>query len=77
MNRRYKPMLAKERKEPFSDKDWLFEIKWDGFRAIAYINDEFSLRSRNGKELKDNFPEIAELKQLTNNVVLRWRDSRR
>jgi bifunctional non-homologous end joining protein LigD len=29
---RYKPMLAKEAKAPFTDKDWLFEVKWDGFR---------------------------------------------
>ena len=28
-------MLAKESSEPFDDEDWLFEIKWDGFRAIA------------------------------------------
>ena len=57
-------MLAKEAPKPFSRKDWIFEIKWDGFRAIAYINEELSLRSRNGKELIQNFPELEELKQL-------------
>lgn len=66
----YKPMLAKEAEKPFSSKDWIFEIKWDGYRAIAYVNDEVSLRSRNGKELIDNFPELSELKQLASNVVL-------
>ena len=30
-----KPMLAKETAEAFDDKGWLFEIKWDGYRAIA------------------------------------------
>jgi bifunctional non-homologous end joining protein LigD len=25
------PMLAKVAEEPFSDKDWIFEVKWDGF----------------------------------------------
>jgi len=70
MNHRYKPMLAKEASNPFSNKDWLFEIKWDGFRAIAYVNEEVSLRSRNNKELLDNFPELQELRQLTRNVVL-------
>jgi ATP-dependent DNA ligase len=70
MSRNYKPMLAKEASRPFSSKDWVFEIKWDGFRAIAYVNDEVSLRSRNNKELIDNFPELQELKKLTKNVVL-------
>ncbi len=66
----YKPMLAKEAPNAFSGKDWIFEIKWDGYRAIAYVNDEVSLRSRNDKELIDNFPELLELKKLTRNVVL-------
>jgi bifunctional non-homologous end joining protein LigD len=70
MSRRYKPMLAKEASRPFSSKDWIFEIKWDGFRAIGYVNEEVSLRSRNNKELIDNFPEMQELKKLTKNVVL-------
>jgi len=62
-------MLAKLAPQPFSGKDWVFEIKWDGFRAIAYVNEDFSLRSRNQKELKYNFPELDELKQLTSNAV--------
>jgi len=70
MSRGYKPMLAKGAAEPFSNKNWLFEIKWDGFRAIAYVNKELSLRSRNEKELKNNFPELEELRQLAQNVVL-------
>ena len=64
IRRRYKPMLAKEAKAAFTDKDWLFEVKWDGFRAIAYVDsDELSLRSRNQKELMASFPELGELKQ--------------
>src|SRR3972149_5809623 len=70
MSHNYKPMLAKEATKPFSSKEWIFEIKWDGFRAIAYVNDEISLRSRNNKELVDNFPELRELKELTRNAVL-------
>jgi DNA ligase D-like protein (predicted ligase)/DNA ligase D-like protein (predicted 3'-phosphoesterase) len=70
MKRAYKPMLARLAPMPFSNKDWIYEIKWDGFRAIAYVNKELSLRSRNRKELKSNFPEIEELKQLSQNVVL-------
>ena len=70
MTGKYKPMLAREADKPFSDKDWIFEIKWDGFRAIAYVNQALNLRSRNGKELKYNFPELEELKQQAHEVVL-------
>lgn len=63
-------MLAKEAHEAFNGKDWIFEVKWDGFRAIAYVDDQLSLRSRNDKELLDNFPELAELKKQADNVVL-------
>lgn len=66
----YKPMLARPSSKPFSDDDWIFEIKWDGFRAIAYVNEGLSLRSRNGKELRHDFPELGELRGLTRNVVL-------
>ena len=66
----YKPMLAKVAADAFTDKDWIFEIKWDGFRAIAYVEQNFSLRSRNGKELKNNFPELQELTRLSSNVVV-------
>ena len=70
MTRSYKPMLARLADKPFSDKDWIFEVKWDGFRAIAYINEDLSIRSRNGKELRYNFPELEELKQQAHDVVL-------
>jgi bifunctional non-homologous end joining protein LigD len=70
MTRSYKPMLARLASQPFSSEAWIFEIKWDGFRAIAYVNEVLSLRSRNAKELKYNFPELEELSQLTRNVVL-------
>lgn len=66
----YLPMLAKVVEEAFSDKDWIFEVKWDGFRAIAYVEETFSLKSRNGKELKQNFPELQELNKLAKNIVV-------
>ena len=67
---RYKPMLAKSAVSPFDSKDWIFEIKWDGIRAISYINEELSIRSRNDKELVGSFPELKELTHLARNVVL-------
>jgi bifunctional non-homologous end joining protein LigD len=67
----YKPMLAKPILKPFSGKDWIFETKWDGFRAIAYVKDNlFTVQSRNGNEFKRNFPELEELTKLSTNVVV-------
>lgn len=67
----YKPMLAKVAPDAFTDKDWIFEIKWDGFRAISYVDTkQFSIKSRNQKELKNNFPELEELTHLAKGLVL-------
>src|ERR1019366_3339663 len=33
------PMLATPAAKAFDDPDWLFEIKWDGYRAVAFIED--------------------------------------
>ena len=63
-------MFAKSVSKPFSGKDWIFEIKWDGFRAIAYVDDYFTVQSRNAKELKYFFPELEELRELARNVVV-------
>jgi len=41
---------------------------WYGFRAIAYIDDSFTIQSRNAKELRHFFPELQELKLLTKDI---------
>ncbi|MBX4201995.1 DNA ligase, partial [Candidatus Saccharibacteria bacterium] len=47
--RKVKPMLATLTSEPFDDPDWLYEIKWDGYRAIgAWDGQQAELYSRNG-----------------------------
>jgi DNA ligase D-like protein (predicted ligase)/DNA ligase D-like protein (predicted 3'-phosphoesterase) len=63
-------MLAEAIRAPFNSKDWIFEIKWDGIRAISYIDDELSITSRNGNELKHNFPELHELRNLVRDAVV-------
>jgi len=63
-------MLARSATGPFSSNAWLFEIKWDGIRAIAYINDTLSLKSRNDWELGGQFPELGELITLAPGTVL-------
>jgi len=70
MPKRYQPMLAQQAEAAFNSEDWIFEVKWDGIRAVSYIYDELSIRSRNDKELKYSFPEFEELKNLTKNVVI-------
>ena len=63
-------MLAKTAKSSFSSNDWVFEVKWDGVRAIAYINDTLSIRSRNGHEIAGQFPELSVLSTLAPGTVL-------
>jgi bifunctional non-homologous end joining protein LigD len=63
-------MLAGTAPAPFSDDDWLFEIKWDGVRALATVGITVSLRSRNDKELAGHFPELSELLTLAPGTVL-------
>ena len=54
-------MLAILGNEAFDDDKWLFEIKWDGYRAIAEIeNGNVNLYSRNNITFKDKFKPIAE-----------------
>jgi bifunctional non-homologous end joining protein LigD len=56
------PMLATPVDKPFDGAEWLFEIKWDGYRAIAFIEDgKLRLVSRNQNELTQRFPELKDL----------------
>jgi bifunctional non-homologous end joining protein LigD len=58
------PMLAESIEEPFDGPDWLFEIKWDGYRAVAFIeNGKARLISRNQNDLTPRYPELKDLPQ--------------
>ncbi len=65
-------MLTTSVKKPFNKDGWIFEIKWDGFRAIAEINKKnVLLYSRNQLSFGKKFPEIVDsLKKLGLNAVL-------
>jgi bifunctional non-homologous end joining protein LigD len=53
------PMLATSVDDPFDDPEWLFEIKWDGYRAIAFITEgKVRLVSRNQNDLTAQYPEL-------------------
>ncbi len=66
-----KPMLSDLSNEPFDKKDWIFEIKWDWYRAIAEIEKwKVNLYSRNLLSFNKKFSEIVEsLEKLNFNVV--------
>jgi bifunctional non-homologous end joining protein LigD len=67
-----KPMLATVVKEPFDHPDWIFEVKWDGYRAVAEIRDgTVSLYSRNGISFdKKFFPIVESLRKFGFDAVL-------
>src|SRR6202140_5024687 len=62
MPSRLEPMLATLADQPFSDPNWLFEIKWDGVRALAWMDDSgLTLRARSGADITGRYPELASL----------------
>jgi len=65
-------MLATLTRKPFNHPDWLFEVKWDGYRAIAEIKKgKVSFYSRNQISLNKKYPAIVDsLKKLRVDAVL-------
>ncbi len=64
MPREVRPMLATLVDEPFDDpqSEWLYEIKWDGYRAVCFIDGgKVRIVSRNGNDLAKDFPEMADV----------------
>jgi bifunctional non-homologous end joining protein LigD len=56
------PMLAESIEKPFDGAEWLFEIKWDGYRAIAFIEGgKVRLVSRNQNDLTPRYPELKDM----------------
>jgi bifunctional non-homologous end joining protein LigD len=56
------PMLATPTDQAFDNPDWLFEIKWDGYRAVAFIEDgRVRLTSRTQNDLTTQFSELGSL----------------
>ncbi|MBW3569191.1 DNA ligase D [Candidatus Parcubacteria bacterium] len=61
MPTRVEPMLATLIDGPFSDNNWIFEVKWDGYRATARISGgKVALQSRNQKSFNSKYPAIVE-----------------
>jgi len=56
----YRPMLATPAEALPTGGDWVYEVKWDGYRALGYVRGgEARLVSRNGNDLTARFPEVA------------------
>jgi len=57
-----KPMLATLVNEPFDDPDWVYEVKWDGYRALGFVKKgDVELLSRNNKSFNEKFYPIYQL----------------
>src|SRR5215217_3027746 len=72
MPQNIEPMLATLVNEPVEDDEWVYEMKWDGYRAIAYMNNhKIEIRSRNNKSFNEKFyPLVDVLKQWNVNAVV-------
>src|SRR5690606_8037189 len=60
-----KPMLATLVDKPFDNPEWLYEVKWDGYRTLAFCREkgDVELLSRNNKSFNERFYPIYELLQ--------------
>ncbi len=72
MPHQIKPMMAKLADGPFDLEDWIFETKWDGYRAVAEVKEgQVALYSRSGKSYGELYQPIVEsLQQLGEDAVL-------
>ncbi|HEY1006908.1 MAG TPA: DNA ligase D [Sphingobacteriaceae bacterium] len=65
------PMLATLVKKPLDEEGWLYEVKWDGYRCLAYVNDgTVELRSRNNKSFNEKFYPLYEAFKELGGLVL-------
>lgn len=65
------PMLLKEVNEPFNSKDYIFEIKFDGTRAMIFINNgEIIIKSRRNVILNNTYPELLEIKNISKDTCI-------
>lgn len=66
------PMLATLVDQPFDSDEWVYEVKWDGYRAVAFMNNgEVTISSRNNKSFNEKFyPIYNELSKMELNAVL-------
>src|SRR5436309_13727562 len=54
-----KPMLAESRETPFDSKDHIYELKWDGTRALAVVRDRLRFQNRRLNYVESRYPDLA------------------
>lgn len=67
-----RPMLATLIDKPFDSNEWVYEVKWDGFRLLAVVaKRSVALYSRNGINVTSKYPKIAQsLQKITQQCIL-------
>lgn len=64
-------MLLNEVKEPFDDKDYIYELKLDGIRCIAYLGKDVVLQNKRYKDVTAIYPELSDMsKCVKKNTIL-------
>lgn len=70
-NRDWLPMLLKEIDKPFNSDEYIFELKFDGIRAVIFANkNEVKIQSRNKQDITYLFPELQSIKNLVDKNVI-------
>lgn len=65
------PMLLNEVKEPFDDKEYIYELKLDGIRCIAYLGKDVVLQNKRFNDVTEIYPELSDMsKCVKRNTVL-------
>src|SRR5687767_9401991 len=65
------PMLCTLTKEPIDDHDYIYEIKWDGYRIISFVNgNSVRMDSRSALNYTSKYPPIAKALQALNRKVV-------
>ena len=77
-----KPMLSTLVDKPFDNKDWVFEVKWDGVRSVLFLHKEkgiLEMQSRSGKSITHRYPELVKTLSFSNpsssSPVIKCRES--
>lgn len=71
-------MLATLIDKPFDNKEWVFEVKWDGVRAILFLHKTKGISkivSRNGKTITHRYPEIIEAVKSSSVIIINCKES--
>ncbi len=72
------PMLTLKEEKPFTDREWIFEVKWDGTRALCFYDDgKIKLQNRRLYDITYRYPDVrvaAKAKQaiFDGEVVIMW-----